>query len=318
MTSIEPLAKLTTSMWQFRILAAALKLNVFSIIKEQHSIADIAKEIKTDEDPVERLLNALVAMELIEKKDETYHNTELSLKFLDKESPAYFGDFIRMFEESDASWRSLDEAILNNTAVLEDHDSKLAKPYFTRAMHNNAQAPAHALSEMIDFSNRTHLLDIGAGSGAFSIILTNKNKNLKATIVEQPRVCETAKEYVGNNERIDFLPGSYYDVEFPKHDVALFGQIFHSNSAEQNMTLLQKVFDNIEIGGTLIITEFLLNEDKTGPLFPALFSLNMLKETGEGRAYTFSEISTWLNEIGFKDVRKEHLIGPHTMIVANK
>ncbi len=319
--TIAPLSSITTSMWKFRTLAAGIKLNVFDVIQNIHNIKEIADELKLKKDAIERLLNALVAMELLEKKEDSYFNKPIAIKFLIKESNEYYGDFILMNEESDDSWKELDKVIINGSSIIENHREKLAKEGFTKAMHNNAQAPARAISELLDFSDKRHLLDIGGGSGAFSIILTNKYENLKATVIEQPAVCKTIKEYIekeGNIDKVSILEGDYFQVEFPIHDIALFGQIFHSNSKDQNAFLLKKVFDKLEENGIVIITEFLLDEDKTSPLFPALFSLNMLKQTKEGRAYTFSEIESWLKDVGFKNIEKQHLIGPHTAIIAHK
>lgn len=320
-TTIEPLAALTTNMWKFRTLAATIKLNVFDVVEDTHNLEEIANKLELELDPLERLLNALVAMELLEKKENSYFNTPISTKFLIKTSKAYYGDFILLYEGMDNTWRELDKVIKTNSPVAGDNRERLSKDIFTKGMHNNAQAPANALSNLIDFSSRKHLLDIGGGSGAFSIILTNKYNGLKATVNEQPAVCKTVKEYVdkeSNEDKIDILAGDYFKVEFPVHDVALFGQIFHTNSEDQNKFLLKKVYEKMEENGMVIITEFLLDEDKTGPVFPALFSLNMLKGTPNGRAYTFSEIKSWLEDTGFKNVEKQHLVGPHTVITANK
>lgn len=320
-TTIEPLAALTTNMWKFRTLAATIKLNIFDVVEDTHNLEEIAKKLELEIDPLERLLNALVAMELLEKKENSYFNAPISTKFLIKDSKAYYGDFILLYEGMDNTWRELDKVIKTNSPVAGDNRERLSKDIFTKGMHSNAQAPANALSNLIDFSNRKHLLDIGGGSGAFSIILTNKYDGLKATVNEQPAVCKTVKEYVdkeGNNDKIDILAGDYFKIEFPVHDVALFGQIFHTNSEDQNKFLLKKVHEKMEERGIIIITEFLLDEDKTGPLFPALFSLNMLKGTPNGRAYTFSEIKSWLEDTGFNNVEKQHLVGPHTVITANK
>ena len=319
--TIAPLSSITTSMWKFRTLAAGIKLNVFDVIQDVHNIKEIADELKLKIDALERLLNALVAMELLEKKEDSYFNKPISVKFLIKESKGYYGDFILMNEESDDSWKELDKIIINGSSIIENHREKLAKEGFTKAMHNNAQAPAKAISGLLDFSDKKHILDIGGGSGAFSIILTNKYKDLKATVIEQQAVCKTVREYIekeGNVDQVSILEGDYFKVEFPIHDVALFGQIFHSNSKYQNTFLLKKVFDKLEENGIVIITEFLLDEDKTSPLFPALFTLNMLKQTKDGRAYTFSEIESWLKDVGFKNIEKQDLVGPHTAIIAYK
>jgi len=319
--TIEPLTLLTTNMLKFRTLISAIKLNIFDVVQNVHDLKEIAGELELEIDPLERLLNALVSMELLEKNEDSYFNRPISTKFLVKTSEAYYGDFILMSEEGEDSWKELDKVIKTNSPVAGDNRARLARKSFTKAMHNNAQAPANDLSDLIDFSNRKHLIDIGGGSGAFSIILTNKYEGLKATVIEQPAVCKTVKEYVdkeGNKERINILAGDYFKVEFPVHDVALFGQIFHTNSDDQNKFLLEKVHEKMEEHGMVIITEFLLDEDKTGPLFSTLFNLNMLKGTKNGRTYTFSQIKSWLEDTGFKNIEKQHLVGPHTVITAYK
>ncbi|MGZ7049504.1 MAG: methyltransferase, partial [Methanobacterium sp.] len=295
--TIEPISALTTNMWKVRILEAAIKLDIFDQVQNTHELTDIAEELDLELDPLERLLNGLVAMELLQKKEDSYYNKPLSEKFLIKSSPQYYGDFVLMYRGMDDSWKELDNVIKTNSPVAGDNRERLARETFTRGMHNNAQAPANVLSTLIDFSDRKHLLDIGGGSGAFSIILTNKYEGLKATVNEQTHVCKTVREYVdkeGHKDKINILPGDYFKVEFLVHDVALFAQIFHTNSADENKFLLNKVHEKMEEDGMVIITEFIMDEDKTGPLFPALFSLNMLKQTKNGKAYTFSEIKSWL------------------------
>lgn len=319
--TIEPIAALTTNMWKFRILAAAIKLNVFDVVQNIPDLEEITVKLELERDPLERLLNALVAMELLEKEEDSYFNRSISAKFLVKTSKEYYGDFILMNEGMDDSWKELDKVVKTNSPVAGDNRKRLTKEVFTRGMHNNAQAPANTLSRLVDFTNRRHLLDIGGGSGAFSIILTNKYEGLKATVNEQPAVCKTVREYVdktSNSAKIDILEGDYFKVEFPVHDVALFAQIFHTNSVDQNKFLLEKVHEKMEDNGMVLVTEFLLDETRIGPLFPALFSLNMLKGTRNGRAYTFSEIKSWLEDTGFKTIEKQQLVGPHTVITAYK
>ncbi len=67
--TVAPLAALTTNMWKFRTLVAAIKFNIFDVLQDFHELNEIAHELKLKTDPLERLLNALVAMELVEKKE---------------------------------------------------------------------------------------------------------------------------------------------------------------------------------------------------------------------------------------------------------
>ena len=186
--------RLTTGIWEYMTLLAAVKLGVFDTVVNNKSVQDISKQINSNPEYTEKLLDALVAMKFLIKEMDEYKNAPVSEKFLVKTSKSYYGDFVVLYEASlKSGWLDLDKVISNkiartNTEILSD-------PVFTRAMHNNAIAPANVLANLIDFSDKKHLLDIGGGSGAYSIILADKFKNLKSTVVEQPVAADTAQEY---------------------------------------------------------------------------------------------------------------------------
>lgn len=315
------LSTLRLDVWAYRTLVAGVKLGIFDVTKKAVTAEDIAKSLGADTDSVGRLLNAFTAMGLLDKKDGKYVNMPVADKFLVKGLTTYYGDFILMAEDLDVYWRRLDEAVMTGKALVPDLNARLSKPSFTKAMHNNAQAPARKLSELVDFTQKRHLLDIGAGGGTFSIVLTNKYKNLIATAIDQPGTCETMREYVKNEgelDRIKIIGGDFFKLDFPPNDVALLGQILHQYGESENKELLKKVHSSLEDNGEVIITEFVLDEDRAGPLHPALFALTMLIESGKGNAYTFSQIESWLKEAGFVDIKRVHLVGPHTAIIGQK
>lgn len=150
------------------------------------------------------------------------------------------------------------------------------------------------------------LLDIGGGSGAYDIELCRRNPNLRATVFDLPPVCKIATEKVGSagfGDRIEVTPGDFLaDAELPAgHDVVLLSMIMHDWTPEQDLAILRKCFAALPSGGQIVISELLVNDDKTGPPAAALMSLNMLVET-VGRNYTPAEYGTWLRDTGFVDV----------------
>lgn len=321
--SPEPLMKIATSHWIRKPLIVGVKLDVFSKIGEGNNTAEgIAKELDTKTDNIERLLNVFVSLKFLEKEGVIYKNSLLAEKFLSKDSPAYYGDFILMTEDLEKNWDDLGDVILGKKERNGNIEKDVfEKPIFTKAMHNNALAPANILSEKIDFSNYKNLLDLGGGSGAYSIILTNKNKDLNAVVLEFPKVCETANEYIeklADKTRVKTQAGDYLKDEFPKSDVILMAQILHSNSIKECKLVIKKSYDTLPSDGMIIINEFIQNPDKTGPVMPVVFALEMLLNTKDGNSYTVKEISSWLEEAGFKDIQEIHLIGPHTVIAAKK
>jgi len=100
------------------------------------------------------------------------------------------------------------------------------------------------------------------------------------------------------------------------YDLVFVSAICHMNAPEENVAMLRKVKDALSPGGRVVIQDFILNEQKTGPTFAALFALNMLVGTRGGSAYSEAEYAAWLAEAGFKEVRKIELPGPADLIVA--
>lgn len=326
----EPLMKMVNGAWVAKTLTVAAELDIFTIIAESGPLGteEIAEKVKIQIRPAEMLLNACVSLGLLEKGGKKYRNASVTDKFMVKGKPAYFGDIIIMLgtREYDA-WSKMKEAVLANEPISPDivgltATSESARQ-FTKAMHNNAIAPAIALSSLTDFSRFTCLLDLGGGSGAYSIIITKKYPALKAIVFDFPYVCEVSQEYIekmGASSNVTTHSGNFWTNEFPEGaDIILLGQVIHSFNEEKNRTLLQKIHDYLPKGGMLIITEFLLNEDKTGPAFAALFGLNMLIASQDGKAYTEKEIRQLLQNAGFLDIKSQvPFSGPHSVIYGIK
>lgn len=323
-----PLMKMAQeALWSARTLAVATELEIFTRIDQgKNTIKLIAEDLSIEERPIEMLLNACVSLELLTKNEGSYENTPISSVFLVKGKSSYYGDMIVMTGTGMSNnWANLKQCILTNSPAAGDLSEHLANTEtakeFTRAMHNNAVAPARVLSEKIDFSEYSHLLDLGGGSGVYSIILTKKYSNLKATVFELPFVCEITKEFVEKEkaDKVETVVGDYLkDSLANDFDVALLSQVLHAHSIEDCKFLLKKIYNDMKIGGLVIVNEFLLNENKTGPKFPALFALNMLLISKSGNSYTASEISSWLEEAGFKEIKSMPLAGPVTTITAKK
>ncbi len=102
------------------------------------------------------------------------------------------------------------------------------------------------------------------------------------------------------------------------HNVATLGHILHSEGEERSRALLRKTYDALAPGGTIAIAEFLVNDDRTGPPNGLIFAVNMLVATEHGDTYSFSEITRWLAQAGFENVRTLDSPGPSPLILANR
>jgi 3-hydroxy-5-methyl-1-naphthoate 3-O-methyltransferase len=315
-----PLMQLATSFWAFKTLATAVDMDLFTHLSASPMNApELARWFNIEERPAEMLLTGCAALCLLDKdKDGRYRNSPLAETFLSRGARYYFGGFVTMLNRRLYSgWDKLPDAVRTNKPTTWDPDKQKslfggADPAmmgtFWQAMHSLSIFTARAVSEAVDFSGFRNLLDVGGGSGAYDIELCARYPNLSATVYDLPFVTEIAARKVaeaGLNGRIATHPGDFFsDPKFPAgHDVILLSMIMHDWSEADDRAILGKCYEALPANGAVVISELLVNDQKTGPAPAALMSLNMLIETVGGRNYTPAEYRAWLTDAGFRDIR---------------
>ena len=120
-------------------------------------------------------------------------------------------------------------------------------------------------------------------------------------------------------DRFQFIEGDLLEANFGTgYNIATLGHILHSEGEERSRQLLKKTFRALKSGGTIAIGEWLVNDERTEPLPSLMFAVQMLVNTEKGDTFSFNEIKTWLEEAGFKKVRKLEAPGPSPLILATK
>jgi len=183
-------------------------------------------------------------------------------------------------------------------------------------MFNLAMGIAPRLTFQMDLAGRRRLLDLGGGPGTYAIHFCLANPDLSAVIYDrlttEPFALKTAEKF-GLQDRITFAGGDFNSdpITGGPYDVAWLSHILHSNSPEECQRLLQKTAEVMEPGGLILIHEFVLNNTKDSPEFPALFSLNMLVNNEGGRSYSEEELRTMLKNAGAKNIERHSFKGPN-------
>ncbi|MBI5115902.1 methyltransferase [Candidatus Poribacteria bacterium] len=300
-----PLWNLAHAYCEARALHVANDLDIFSHLDEEKTSGQIAKLLGLEERPVRMLLDACVALNLLEKSGGRYKNTPVSSEFLVKHKPFYSGNFVSLEASSYLSWARLPEAVRRNRPVARTMKDEAKMKFFTHAMHSTSVFSATMLSQVVDLSGYKKLLDVGGGSGVNSITFAEKYPNLQATVFDQGPVVKIAAEYISGSpaaSRLSTRAGNYLDILPRGHDAALLSNILHGEGTEDNRALLKRVYNALDAPGIVIIADVLTNEERTGPLFPVLFALNMLLDTENGDTYTVSEAQEFLEGAGFCEI----------------
>ena len=312
------LLKTSGGYWETCTLHAGVKLGVFTLLgNQQLSSKEVTKKLDSDKRGVEMLLNALASMDLLEKKDDVYSNTPVSKTFLSKDSSRYIGHIIMHHHHLMDSWTRLDVAVQSGKPVRKrsSHHEDERRESFLMGMFNLAMNLAPVVVPKIDLSNRRFLLDLGGGPGTYAIHFCMNNPRIKATVYDLPTTRSFAEKTIAKfdlTDRIDFNDIDYLEEKIEGiYDVAWLSHILHGEGPEDCRNIIKKAVAALEPGGMILIHDFILNNAMDGPLFPALFSLNMLLGTPYGQSYSEEQLMDMLSEAGVKEIGRIFIESPN-------
>ncbi|MFA7403531.1 MAG: methyltransferase [Pelobacteraceae bacterium] len=309
------LLKLSGGYWSTCALHAGVKLDLFS---HAGTAAEMARATAGDSRGVAMLLNALTALGLMDKEGDRYTPTPFAVEFLSRTSPRYLGYIIMHHHHLMSGWSRLDESVLNGAPIrrrVSHGNDESERESFEMGMFNLAMLNAPCVVPRIDLHGRRRLLDLGGGPGTYAIHFCQANPELTAMVYDLPTTRPFAEKTIasfGLGDRIAFHEGDFISDDVPAgFDVAWLSHILHGEGPEGCAVTLRRAVAALEPGGMLMVQEFILDNDMAGPLFPALFSLNMLLGTPQGRSYTQGELEEMMTAAGVGSIRRLELNLPN-------
>ncbi len=295
-----------------RILLTAVELDLFTAVGSGASAQEVALKAGTHPRATETLLNALAAIGALVKKDARYFNTPATEQHLVAGSPACARPALMHTVHLFDSWATLTECVRKGTAVRKPGvaagDPQWTES-FIEAMHWRARDEAGELARTARAQDVKRMLDIGGGSGVFSIAFATANPELRAEVFDLEPVLRIAQRHIraaGLESRVTTRAGDLTRDEFGSgYDLILLSAICHMLDPQQNFDLLRRCLGALAPGGRVLIRDFILDPDKTSPQQAAIFAVNMLVGTKGGSTYTEDEYASWLRGAGFAEVRRE-------------
>ncbi len=306
------LLKLSGSYWSSCALHAGVKLDLFTRLAEGPATAgELSRATGCDRRGTAMLLDALTSLELLEKKGDSYATTPFSSEYLSTASEAYLGHIILHHHHLMEGWSRLDQAVRNGTPTWSgpsrNRDDGIRES-FLMGMRNMATQAAPLIVPAIDLSARKRLLDLGGGPGTYAIHFCRHNPRLQAVILDLPStrpVAERSVAEAGLGERVSFVAGDITrDPIDGGFDVLWVSQLLHGEGPAVAARIIDKGVRALLPGGLVLVQEFILDDNRAAPLFPALFSLNMLVNTPEGQSYSQAELAGMMAEAGVRDIRR--------------
>lgn len=309
--SFQDLMETMRNFQESRVLLAAVELDVFTAVGQGGTAAEVASRLGAHPRGTEMLLNALVALGALTKTQGVYRNTPETARYLVAGSPENQRPALMHTVHVWKAWTTLTDAVRAGTAVtppgVEGRDPQWTQA-FIAAMHRGALSAAPAVVAAVGAASVRRLIDLGGGSGAYSIAFARANPELEAEVLDLASVVPIAEKHIaeaGLAGRVKTRVGDLLKDEFGSgYDLALLSSICHMFSPEENRDLLRRTFRALVPGGRVVIRDFILEPDKTAPKWAVLFALNMLVATRGGATYTEAEYSSWLSEAGFVSIER--------------
>jgi SAM-dependent methyltransferase len=312
------------------ILETALNYRVFDVLDERPRTAEeMSAQTGASVRGMKAILNALVGLDFLVRRADRYVLTSESAAFLVSRRPAYHGAyFTHMTRQLMPRWMRLAEAVRTGRPVVAANQDKEGATFFAEFVESLfplSYGAAQVLGKHLGIPNTTapvSVLDIGAGSGVWGIALAHQSPQVSIRAVDWPVVLEVTKKVAGQQgvaERLVTAPGDLLEADFGTgHNLATVGHILHSEGLERSQQLLGKIFAALAPGGTIAISEFMPNEERTGPANALIFAVNMLIHTEAGDTFTAGEIFRWLEGAGFVRPRLLEAPAPSPLVLATK
>lgn len=312
------------------MLEAAVRLKVFDALTAGPRTAEqLAQETGASARGLRILLNGIAGLGLLARSPGGYALTPESDAFLVSSRPGYMGGFFHhASSQLVPRWLHLTDVVKTGkpvAAVNTEGDGATFFEQFVEDIFPLGRPAAVGFADSIELSKAAgpvSVLDVGAGSGVWGVSLAEKSPHVRVTAVDWPAVLKVTRrvaERHGVLDRFTFSPGDFSTADFGSgHHVAAIGQILHSEGPARSRELLKKVCAALAPGGTVVIAEWLVDDDRSGPLPGLIFAVNMLVNTTDGDTFSFSEIARWLADAGFVEPRTLDLPSPSPLIVATK
>ena len=313
------------------IISAAVNNRVFDALDGgAKTVEQLQKETGASARGLRAIMDALVGMELLKKDRQwKYSLTPESQAFLISEKPGTLAGFFESVLPILASrWLRLTDIVREGRPPVAVNQETEGTEFFSQLVETivpMSYPGAQKLADHLKVANakeQVRVIDLAAGSGIWGIAVAQKSPQVRVTAVDWAGMIPTTKRITkkfGVRDRFDFIEGDLSEANFGTgYDVATLGHILHSEGEERSRQLLKKTLRALKSGGTIAIAEWLVNDNRTKPLPSLMFSVQMLVNTEKGDTFSFNEIKKWLEDAGFKKVRKLEAPGPSPLILATK
>jgi acetylserotonin N-methyltransferase len=318
------------SLFQFPVVTVADEVGTFAALSERaQDTATLASALGLNARAMAIHLGMLASMGFVERREGRWRATAAARTWMHPEADGYAGPLFQRFKAQQPLHGQLLQTLRTGDraetygSVTEEWERGEMPPELARMitafMNAHSRASALAVGQQPLFGDVRSVLDVGGGSGIFSIELARAWPELKATVLEIDTICAETDSYIdsaGMGGRVRTQALNMFTQPWPHgHDAHFFSNIFHDWSDETCRLLACKSAEVLPRGGRILLHEILMDDDGCGPLPAAAFAVLMLMGT-RGRQYSLPELRGFLEPAGFVDVEAVRTGGGYYSLVS--
>lgn len=323
----EGILRLATGYWATGILGAAASYSLFTHLEAGAGTASqLAAKAGISQRGTQTLLDGLVSLGLVELHDGTYHNTPEAATFLVEGKPTCLSSFAKVMLPEMGNWAALPEVVRNGGPVTDARVEVTDNPDWVElvpAIASQSLPSATIAAEVLRLAEAgdISILDIGGGSGIYSAVWLGLNPAARSTQLDWEPVNTLARQLLterGVADRFTTIDGDFHTTDFgtAAHDIVVYSHIAHQEGPHDNVATFAKARTALKPGGTLVICDYIVDNDRSGPPYALTFASEMLLKSKQGGTWRRADYQAWLTEAGFADITFQPTPSPAALIFA--
>ena len=321
--------QLITGGWASAILGAAARHRVFDALEAGTTDVDgVAARTGISTRGAQAVLDGLAGLGLITNTNGTYRNTPEASAFLTSGKPAYLGPMAEVMCDGLTDWAKLPDAVKTGAPAAAAGADVPENPFWeqlTPAIATLSYPVAQLAAERLGIAKAGAIkwLDVGGGSGVWSAVWLRANPRAHGVQLDWPNVNRLAKQFVAKHDvgdRFSTIDGDFHDADFgtAEYEFAIFSHIAHQEPPDENVALYRKFHRALKPGGTLIVNDFVLDDQRNGHPFAMLFASQMVLVTKGGLTWRRGDYRQWLAQAGFTTVEFVDTHTPSTLVLGKR
>jgi ubiquinone/menaquinone biosynthesis C-methylase UbiE len=313
---------------RYYILAAALELDVFDTLERTGPVdaQTLAVELGVSPPHLGSLLDAVVALGLLDQFVDRYELNDTARRYLLTEGPASMAGLVAVAPGPHDNWTRLADTVRNGRPAtpIEDNPAAFYLPLVEGTFTTMFRCASRAdLKIRYSATPAPRVLDLGAGGAPWSIAILTACPAGTATINDLPGVIDVAQAKVaqhGVDDRCELRPGDFHtiDIEPDTYDLVVLGHVCRTEGAEGARHLIERAYAALRPQGRLILCDYFPDMERKFSPHAVLMGATMMASTVAGFTFTHKDFSQWLTSTGFEAIRLVEPIGFQQTFIASK